>query len=909
MASQAEIDLVVDASDTLPELQRDLTRVVRQAQRGVDRIDVDAALNVSDSLNNLNNQLNGVIRTASEGASDIDIDAVLAQQRSVAQLRNQLNQVIHAAQNQADADPVTLQAVLNSTQSLRQVSTSLRRVVRDAEVTAPDIELEADVHVDRDRLRRALSVLGTAGGLAGALGSVGAAAGLAVPALAGVVAATQQLVPAAAVATTGILAMGLASATLKLGLSGVGDAITAAFDPKTKPEELAKQIEGLAPPARDFVNEVIKLRPALDKLKLDVQGRLFKGLAAEVGPLAKRLLPQIRGALDDTADSFNAAAKGVVSAASELSANGTFGKALDGASKGIKNLTGLPALAVTAFGQLAAAASPAFDRITKSVARVAEGVSKDLSSAFKSGALEDAINNAIDSIAQLGRVAGNIFGGLSNIIGAVTVNGQGLFTTLETLSQAFEDVTGSAVFQEALRQLSATMADLVKTAAPLLVQALEIIAKVLIELGPPARKLIDALGPALGKVLTALGPPLIKLAELVGDVVVALTPFITLAGDLIAAILPSLTPLFQALVDVVTAATPTLEQLAQSLGEALVPILDALPQILEELLPPFVQLVQEVFPQLTQALIEATPGLVDLATSFSDLLVQLAPVIAALTLLATDVLAKIIPLISGPVISAIGALSDIMQGLSDVLELFVIPALKSVSDFLQGDFTGATENAQTVVSNLRSVVVDRITDLKNKALSALGQYASGLGQRAREGAANFINGLAKMATDAIAQLGQLLVRVRGAFANAPQLLFNAGVNIIQGLINGIRSKTGALIDAASDAASAVTNQVKGLLGIHSPSVVMEGFGDNVVQGFINGIVNALPALRDAVSLTMGSVPAFAGAGTLSAPSVSNSFQPNVFVSIGNESIRAIARTEAENVSQRNIRITAQGVRR
>jgi TP901 family phage tail tape measure protein len=79
-----------------------------------------------------------------------------------------------------------------------------------------------------------------------------------------------------------------------------------------------------------------------------------------------------------------------------------------------------------------------------------------------------------------------------------------------------------------------------------------------------------------------------------------------------------------------------------------------------------------------------------------------------------------------------------------------------------------------------------------------------------------------------------------------------GANIIQGLIDGIKSKVAQLVGVVLNMAAKVTNGIKSALKIQSPSKVMMGLGENAVKGFNEGIA------------TMGGigvqVPALAGAG-------------------------------------------------
>jgi phage-related protein len=67
-------------------------------------------------------------------------------------------------------------------------------------------------------------------------------------------------------------------------------------------------------------------------------------------------------------------------------------------------------------------------------------------------------------------------------------------------------------------------------------------------------------------------------------------------------------------------------------------------------------------------------------------------------------------------------------------------------------------------------------------------------------------------------------------------LFQIGVDIIQGLINGIDSMASAVWDKVKSIVDGVKNAITGALGIHSPSRWMRDMvGKNMVRGWIDGI--------------------------------------------------------------------------
>ncbi|QMV75012.1 phage tail tape measure protein [Comamonas piscis] len=75
--------------------------------------------------------------------------------------------------------------------------------------------------------------------------------------------------------------------------------------------------------------------------------------------------------------------------------------------------------------------------------------------------------------------------------------------------------------------------------------------------------------------------------------------------------------------------------------------------------------------------------------------------------------------------------------------------------------------------------------------------------------------------------------------------FNAGANIIQGLVSGITSRIAAVRDAVGEVASSSIGWFKEKLGIHSPSRVFAELGGYVGEGAAQGITGSSGLVRNA----------------------------------------------------------------
>jgi len=305
------------------------------------------------------------------------------------------------------------------------------------------------------------------------------------------------------------------------------------------------------------------------------------------------------------------------------------------------------------------------------------------------------------------------------------------------------------------------------------------------------------------------------------------------------------------------------------------------------------------------------PDLRSLSEAFAELLVAVTPIVAKVLELVVALVAELAPVIVPVIGAGIKVLTTILRGFAFLLTDFTIPSIKVLIALFKGDFKGAADLALQTAQNLKAKVVENFGGLVIGVRDALNRYVFELRQKALDGALQFVQGIQRMVNDAAAKVRAIPGKIRDSFGDTARVLFSAGADIIQGLINGIQSKIGALASAAANAANSVTGKIKGLLGIHSPSIVMEGVGDDTMQGFINGIVDSIPALQQAIGQVAAIIPGATSTTTAQLAGVPSlgAVQPIITVSIGNEAVDRYVTTRVEQVTNRNFRTLAQGVRR
>ncbi len=588
-------------------------------------------------------------------------------------------------------------------------------------------------------------------------------------------------------------------------------------------DPLAAAMAKLSPNAREFVAELIRLKPALSDLKWDVQQTLFQGFAGSLRFGAETILPVLHTALVGSAQQLNVMGRAAIATAGEMAENGTLGRAFASANKGLAGLTKLPSVFVQAVSQIGAAAGPAFERFGAAANSGLERLSQKMTAAFNSGGMQRAIDTAIDLLGQLGDAAGNFGRFFGEVLGATQQSGGGFIHTLVVISDALAKAFAEPAIQAGLQALFRVTAAVATTAAPLLISALRVIGPVLAALGPPVQVLLDALGSqGLQPIISALGPVLLAAAQAVGQLVLAATPLLGLIGSLVSLALPALTPLLAGAETIFRQLAPVVAAVATALMGLLGPILVQLPTLIEPFVTVLTTLTGVLLPVLTDLLTQLP--LAQLGQSFADVAVALAPLLAQVAVLVGQWLKIMLPLLT-PIITAVVQLAAVFGGvLAEALQRIVVPALQMVTQLLSGDFSGALRSGRDLLVGIGQTVLDVFTELPRQIARVLADLASAA--------------------------------------------FDGGKGVISSLIDGMRSMGGKAIDAVKGIVSDISEFFP-----HSPARVgpFSGRGYPLYSGqaisaaLAEGITSGQSRVRQATASLMGTAQGGLGLGQLAAP--------------------------------------------
>lgn len=852
-----------------------MARVVQTVSDTIDPVQIQAAVDQGTEAD-LRRTMNNDIRAIQAAIQSIKVSTTL-DEASKARLTRDFKAQIEQIKN--------AQGTLAVRVDNRPVVQQVQQAVRVAQAAAPPITLNTRVDNDQvAKVARDFSALGSAAGSAlGSVSKLGAGlAGLASGAqgIFAIVTTLEQLAPAAALAAPAILTAVSATAALKLGMVGVGDAVSAAMDP-SDPEKFNEALKKLSPNAQAFAKEVRALQPAFKNLQQAVQNKLFEGFGTELKNLSATLLPTVQSKLTDTAGAFNQMGKGLASTAANLSKSGVLGKALDDANSGLLSLSSVPSVILDSLVKVGAAAGPVFARIADSASVGISGLGDKISKSFESGGLQKAIEIAVDQFKLLFDIVKNV----ATIFSNVTQNAQGfngVIGILKQVTDALANVTGTEAAQNAFKALFTTVNQLTATALPLIAKLFGILAPVITNLAPGVQSLISALGQGLSPIVEALGPLLTSVAKSVSSVLTALSPLLPVIGELIAQAGTALVPIFDAISLLFVQLSPVITQLATVISTLLKPVLGALPGLLTPFLKILTDLTGTALPIVTQLLEALQPSIQKVGDTFSSLAQALVPVLEKLGELVNKALTALQPLIP-PLIDTVTKLANVFADqFASGIENVVIPALQLLVDLLSGDVASAVDHTKTLFLNLVKELVKEFLDLPAQIFLAI---------------------------------GDLSVK-----------LFKAGVDIISGLINGIKSKIGDLVGVLGS----ITDKLPDWKGpAERDRTILTPAGRSVMDGFMAGISDRIPALAGQLGGITGMVggtrPGMGAAATggmavggsaasrfasaTGALNAGGSSVPNVQVFIGDRELTELVGVQVQTMNARNARTINNGVRR
>ena len=255
-------------------------------------------------------------------------------------------------------------------------------------------------------------------------------------------------------------------------------------------------------------------------------------------------------------------------------------------------------------------------------------------------------------------------------------------------------------------------------------------------------------------------------------------------------------------------------------------------------IPAALQGMGDLFAPLVPALLEMAPGLLQ---SFTTMLVQLANSIPQAL---PSIIAGAAQLFQGLVLALIQVMPQLTTGLMTALSNLVMMLIANVPNFLQGALDMFNTLWQAIIT-VGPEVLSNIISLLGQLLANVAAQAPGMLTSAGELLGQLAAAVINAVPDAITAIAGLLQQVFDQVSNFD--LLQAGIDLMQGLIDGIASMASQVWNAVTGAVQGAIDGALSLLGIASPSKVFRQIGEYTMEGFAEGIDDASAQARLAVA--------------------------------------------------------------
>ncbi|MCG7440672.1 tape measure protein [Corynebacterium sp. ACRPQ] len=213
------------------------------------------------------------------------------------------------------------------------------------------------------------------------------------------------------------------------------------------------------------------------------------------------------------------------------------------------------------------------------------------------------------------------------------------------------------------------------------------------------------------------------------------------------------------------------------------------------------------------------------------------PVLALFMSVVQSVASFVVPIFTaviGGAFRTMGSLiSNVWNGVIKPAWDFFRNAAGLLADVLTGNFSN--------IRNRFSAMGQAISNIVHGVINSAMNFFRSIFENAKQVAASFGQAIGRMVGtvrnkigEMMGVLGQIPGKVQGVFASAGSWLVNAGKNIINGLINGIKSMFGQVGNAIG---SVMPDKIRGMLGFMDGGVYMAEGG--ITRAYIDGGIDKL----------------------------------------------------------------------
>ena len=316
----------------------------------------------------------------------------------------------------------------------------------------------------------------------------------------------------------------------------------------------------------------------------------------------------------------------------------------------------------------------------------------------------------------------------------------------------------------------------------------------------------------------------------------------------------------QSVVGKISAMAPQLlsavSTLLMSLLQAFGPMLPQVVQAIFSFITQAMTMVTTMIPQLTPVITTGLQGIAQAMLTALPVLIQglMGVVTGIVTWLSSGDNVK--TFVDG-ILQLVSALAE---GLADMLPI-LLPAIVNIIGQIADSLT-QPKNVQMIITSVLYIVGAIIVALV-KALPEIGglivKTFTNLGKLLKECGGAIIEKIGpfftKLWNDVSAKLGAFVASVFTKLKELPRNVVQIGKDLITGLWNGINDKINWVKDRIKGMGQSITNAIKKVFGVHSPSKVFAEIGGFLAEGLGVGWKNEIGDVQSDMATSMSGLTA------------------------------------------------------
>jgi phage-related protein len=417
-------------------------------------------------------------------------------------------------------------------------------------------------------------------------------------------------------------------------------------------------------------------------------------------------------------------------------------------------------------------------------------------------------STAKDQIVNFGKIAGNVFLGFMNLMRAFSPLSQDMTNGLVSMTERFREWSASLSESKGFQQFVEYVKENGATLLSILGNVVKTIGALVVALAP--------VGSAVLQIIDAVTNFIAKLVEALSSSETFKNGVITIFNKVKTVVLQ----VFGAVRDFVLQKVEEIRTFWQQNGEqirqAAEKVFNFIKQVVSVTMPIVLGIIKSVWENIKGVISGAIEVILGLIKTFSALLTgDWKGAWEGVKKIVSGAVQVVWNLINTTFIG------KVIQGVK-TLGTSLVNSVKSMWSSTKTIFNSSVNTVKGIINSGFNFIQNFVSSSVNAAKSAVSNAFSSMKSAVSSTMSNVKSTIVSMWDSAVSFLKGID-------------LYSIGRNIIQGLVNGISSMAGALLDKARSIANSIKSTIQNALDINSPSRVMIGLGKWVPIGLAEGI--------------------------------------------------------------------------